>query len=233
MIATIGGSTLWFLSRATGIVAFVLLTTSVLLGVATSMRIQTRHVPRFVVEHLHRNVTVLVLVLTAIHVASIVLDRFAPIGWAASVVPFSSPYRPIWLSLGALGLDLLLAVAVTSWLRHRIGFRSWRFVHWAAYAAWLGVLVHAFGTGTDTSEGWALLVEGGAAALVIIAVWFRLGQRWDEHTGVRMAALGTTLVVPLVLAVWLVAGPLAPHWSRRSGTPSSVTARIAARVTSR
>ena len=80
------------------------------------------------------------------------LDGFVPIGWLAVVVPFTSPYRPVWLSLGALGLDLLLAVAVTSWLRHRVGFRVWRFLHWSAYASWLVVLVHALGTGTDTAR---------------------------------------------------------------------------------
>ena len=169
---------------------------TVVLGIATSLRFQSRNLPRFVVEHLHRNVTVLVMVLIAIHVASVVLDAFAPIGWAAAVIPFASPYRPIWLSLGALGLDLLLAVAITSWLRHRVGFKVWRFLHWSAYASWLVVLVHAFGTGTDTREGWALLVEGGCAAAVIIAIWFRIGAGWEQHTGVRIAALAATVVVP-------------------------------------
>lgn len=231
MIALVGGSTLWFLSRATGIVAFVLLTLTVVLGIATSLRLQTRNLPRFVIEYLHRNVTIIVMVLIAIHVTSVVLDGFAPIGWAAAVIPFSSPYRPIWLSLGALGFDLLLAVAVTSWLRHRVGFRVWRFLHWSAYASWLLVLVHAFGTGSDTHEGWALLIEGGCAAAVVVLLWWRIGARWDDHVGVRAAALTATVVVPLALAGWLLVGPLAPNWSQRAGTPASVLARSSASAT--
>ena len=70
------------------------------------------------------------------------------------MIPFTSSYRPIWLSLGTLGLDLLLAVAVTSWLRHRVGFKVWRFLHWSAYASWFVVLVHALGTGpTPARDG--------------------------------------------------------------------------------
>ncbi len=232
-LAVVGGSTIWFLSRATGIVAFILLTVTVVLGVVTSLRWQSRDVPRFVIEYVHRNVTILVMVFIAIHVTTVVVDGFAPIGWLAAVIPFTSPYRPIWLSLGALGFDLLLAVAVTSWLRHRVGFKVWRFLHWSAYASWLAVLIHALGTGTDTHEGWALLVEGVCAASVIIAVWLRIGAEWEQHTRVRVVALVATILVPLTLAGWLLVGPLAPNWARRAGTPTSVLTRTAPTSSSR
>lgn len=229
MIAITGGSTLWFLSRGTGIVAFVLLTVTVVLGIVTSLRWQTRNVPRFVIELVHRNVTALVLVFIAIHVATVVLDGFVPIGWWSVVIPFTSSYRPIWLSLGTLGLDLLIAVAVTSWLRHRVGFRVWRFLHWSAYASWLFVLVHGFGTGTDTREAWALLVEGGCAAAVVVAIWLRIGAQWKEHTPARAGALVATVLVPLALAGWLLVGPLAPNWSQRADAPTNPAIPAAAR----
>jgi methionine sulfoxide reductase heme-binding subunit len=227
-LAVVGGSTLWYLSRATGIVAFILLTVTVVLGIVTSLRWQSREVPRFVIEYVHRNVTILVLVLIAIHITTVVVDGFAPIGWISAVIPFTSPYRPIWLSLGTLGLDLLLAVAVTSWLRHRVGFKVWRFLHWSAYASWFVVLVHALGTGTDTREGWALLVEGACTAAVVIAIWLRVGAQWEQHTRVRAAALVATVVLPVALAGWLFVGPLAPNWARRAGTPTTVLAKTSA-----
>ncbi len=226
-VAVTGGSTLWYLARATGITAFVLLTVTVALGIVTSLRWQTRNIPRFVVEYVHRNVTLVVLALIAIHVGTVVVDSFAPIGWITAVVPFTSPYRPIWLSLGALGFDLLLAVAVTSWLRHRVGFRVWRFLHWSAYASWLAVLVHALGTGTDTREGWALLIEGACALLVIVAVWIRIGEHWEQRTRARVVALVGTLVAAIAIVGWLFVGPLAPNWSHRAGTPQSVLDRSA------
>jgi methionine sulfoxide reductase heme-binding subunit len=229
-VGVVGGSTMWYLARATGITAFVLLTVTVALGVVTSLRWQTRNIPRFVIEYVHRNVTLVVLALIVIHVGTVVVDGFAPIGWIAAVVPFSSPYRPIWLSLGALGLDLLLAVAVTSWLRHRVGFRVWRFLHWSAYASWLAVLVHALGTGTDTREGWALLVEGGCALVVIAAVLLRIGEHWEEHTPARVAALVGTVLAAIAIGGFLFVGPLAPNWARRAGTPESVLARSTPRA---
>ncbi len=200
----------------------MLLTVTVAFGIVTSLRWQTRTIPRFVIEYVHRNVTVLVLVLIAIHVTTVVVDGFAPIGWLAAVVPFASSYRPVWLSLGALGFDLLLAVAATSWLRDRVGFRVWRVLHWSAYASWFVVLVHALGTGTDTREGWALAIEAGCAVVVVVAVWLRIGAQWQSHTRVRAAALVATLVVPLLLAGWVLTGPLAANWARRAGTPQSV-----------
>ena len=230
MIAVSGGSTLWFLSRATGIVAFVLLTVTVVLGVITSLRWQTRNIPRFVIELVHRNVTALVLVFIALHVTTVVLDGFVPIGWLSVIVPFTSPYRPIWLSLGTVGLDLLIAVAVTSWLRHRVGFRVWRFLHWSAYASWLFVLIHGLGTGTDTSQVWALAVEGACAAAVVVAIWFRIGAQWKEHTPVRAAALVATVLVPLALAGWLLVGPLAPHWSQHADAPTTPPTAAVARA---
>ncbi len=229
MIAVVGGSTLWFLSRATGIVAFVLLTLTVVLGIATSLRLQTRNLPRFVIEYLHRNVTVLVMALIAIHVTSVVLDGFAPIGWAAAVIPFSSPYRPIWLSLGALGFDLLLAVAVTSWLRHRVGFRVWRFLHWSAYASWLVVLVHAFGTGSDTprrlgtADRGRLRRRGGRPAVV--------ADRRPMGRSRRRAGRGAHRDRRRTARCW-PDGFSSARWRRtglsRAGTPASVLARSSA-----
>ncbi len=226
MLGTLGGSTMWYLARATGIVALLLLTVTVVLGVLTSVRWQPRRLPRFVVEYVHRNVTVLVLALIAIHVATVVLDGFAPIGWLAAIVPFVSEYRPIWLGLGALGFDLLLAVAITSWLRHRVGFRVWRVLHWSAYACWLAVLVHGLGTGSDTRQTWALVVEGACVLAVGVAILWRVSDGWEHHTGVRIATLAATVLMPFALGAWLLAGPLAPHWARRSGTPTRVLARV-------
>lgn len=223
VLAATTGSPLWYFARATGMVALVLLTVTVVLGVVTSVRWTSPRWPRFVVEYVHRDVTLLVMTFIALHVATVVLDGFAPIGWAAAVVPFSSPYRSLWLGLGAVAFDLLLAIGVTSWLRHRVGFRVWRSVHWFAYGAWAVSIVHGLATGTDTQQGWALLVNAACIAAVIAAVWWRLAVGWQRgNARIRTAILGATFVVPLALLGWLRTGPLANGWARRSGTPVSV-----------
>jgi sulfoxide reductase heme-binding subunit YedZ len=227
VLAASSGSALWYFARGPGVAALVLLTVSVVLGIVTSVRWSAPRWPRFVIEYVHRDVTLVVLALIALHVATVVIDGFAPIGWLAVVVPLSSPYRPIWLGLGALGLDLLLAIAVTSWLRHRVGFKVWRFVHWFAYGSWAVAIVHGLGSGTDTRQTWALFVYAACLAAVVAAVWWRLSIGWERSPGIRTAILGATFVLPLALFAWMRTGPLASNWARRSGTPASVLAKAA------
>ena len=133
---TLAATTLWYITRGSGVVALVLLTVSVALGVLTSLRVGAGRWPRFAVTSLHRNLTLLAIAFVAIHVVTTVTDGFAPIHLQDAMVPFLSPYRPIWLGLGTVAFDLLLAFVLTSYLRHRIGARMWRGVHWLAYVCW-------------------------------------------------------------------------------------------------
>jgi methionine sulfoxide reductase heme-binding subunit len=227
VFALSNGSALWYLARGTGIAALVLLTLSVVLGIVTSVRWSAPRWPRFVIEYVHRDVTLLVLALIGIHVATVVLDGFAPIGWLSALVPLSSPYRSVWVGLGALSLDLLLAIAVTSWLRHRVAFRLWRFVHWFAYGSWALVVVHGLGSGSDTRRGWALIAYAVCVAAVVAAVWWRLSIGWQRNPRVRTVFLAATFVLPVALFGWLRVGPLANGWARRSGTPASVLVKVA------
>jgi predicted ferric reductase len=220
---------LWYMTRGTGLVALVLLTASVLLGVLEVKRWSSRRWPRFVTAGLHRNLSLLAVVFLAVHIASAVVDGFAPIGWLDAVLPFHSPYRPLWLGLGAVATDLLIALVVTSLLRGRIGYRAWRAVHWAAYACWPVALVHGLGTGTDTSLGWVLALYLGSLLVVVAAVWWRLAEAWRPavpRTDLTVAATIASVVLPLAIVAWLVAGPLRPGWSLRAGTPTSILAKL-------
>lgn len=152
MIAAVGyGSTaLWYLARASGLVSLVLLTATVVLGVVASVGWTTERWPRFLSQDVHRNISLFGLAFVGVHIVSTVADGFVPITFVGAVVPLASPYRPLWIGLGALAFDLLLTVLVTSGLRRRIGYASWRFVHWLAYLCWPVALVHGLGSGTDT-----------------------------------------------------------------------------------
>ena len=127
------GPGLWYTTRATGLVALLLLTVSVLLGLLTAGRFSNQRWPRFLTQGLHRNVSLLVLVFLVIHVGSTVLDTYTSISLTAAFVPFASSYKTGWLALGAVALDLLIALVVTSLLRDRLGYRMWRRLHWLAY----------------------------------------------------------------------------------------------------
>jgi methionine sulfoxide reductase heme-binding subunit len=117
-------------------------------------------------------VSLLALTFLGVHIATVVIDPYVTINLSDVLLPFGASYRPLWLGLGALAFDLLLAVVVTSLLRVRIGRRAWRMVHWAAYAAWPAAVLHGLGAGTDAHRGWMLaLTEVCVLAVGTALVW--------------------------------------------------------------
>jgi sulfoxide reductase heme-binding subunit YedZ len=218
-------SPLWFATRATGLTALVLLTASVVLGILTSVRFARPAWPRFVTIGLHRNLSLLVLTFVGLHVLTTVTDSYASISAVSVVVPFSSPYRRIWLGLGAVAFDMLLAVLVTSLLRVRIGLRTWRVVHWAGYLCWPVALIHGLGTGTDGAARWVLAVTAACALAVAAAGAWRLAVGWPARAALRVAAAAAAMLIALGTVTWLRAGPLRPGWARRAGTPAALLVR--------
>ncbi len=222
MIAAAGPSALWYLTRGTGLVALLLLTASVVLGILQVQRWSPPGSPRFMVVTLHRAVSLLVVVLLCVHVLTAVLDRFAPIRLVDAVVPFAGVYRPLWLGLGALAFDLLIALTLTSLLRRRLGLRAWRAVHWLAYACWPVALVHGWGTGSDTKTAWMLAITLACAGAVLASVAWRAATAGPAHARARRLSLGAAAIMVAAVAIWLPRGPLAEGWARRSGTPRSL-----------
>jgi DMSO/TMAO reductase YedYZ heme-binding membrane subunit len=234
MVVAAAPSPYWFITRATGVVALLLLSASVALGVAGVRRMAFGNT-RFVVDALHRSASLLAVVFVSIHVVTTLLDGFAPIGIVDVVVPFHSAYRPVWLGLGAIGLDLMAAVTITSLLRDRVGYRAWRAIHWLAYLGWPLALVHSYGTGTDPKTHWMLVVTAICVAVVLMAVVARATAGWPAHLPARLTALATAALFPLGLMTWLLPGPLASGWALRAGTPPALvaSARAAAALSGR
>ncbi|MFF7047214.1 ferric reductase-like transmembrane domain-containing protein [Streptomyces griseorubiginosus] len=212
------GSPLWYASRAGGTVALLLLTATVLLGIISGGRARPRGLARFELGVLHRNLSLLTLVFLVVHVVTAVLDPFVHLGWAASVVPFGASYRPLWLGLGTAALDLLLAVAITSGLRRRLGARRWKAVHWLAYAAWPFALFHGVGTGTDTRLPLQLWLYAGCLGTVVAAVGWRLVKAGPGRFAGRLTAALAATAVPVLLTAFLATGPLQPGWSQRAAS---------------
>ena len=176
---------LWYLTRGFGLVALILLTVTMVLGLTQAVRFARPGWPRFVVSALHRNAALLAVVAVAVHVVTSVLDTYAPIHLADVFLPFVSAYRPVWLGLGALAIDLSLALVITSLLRERLGYGAWRAVHWTAFACWPLAVVHGLGTGSDTRLGWVQVVYVVCVAAVVGAVWWRLARSWSARQGHR------------------------------------------------
>ncbi len=175
-LAASGPSPLWYATRAGGTVALVLLTVTMVLGIAVGGRYAIQKVAGFEFGALHRNLSLLTLVFLALHVATAVSDTYVHLDWGDAIVPFASSYRPFWLGLGTVALDVLLAVLITSAVRFRLGQRRWKAVHWAAYACWPLAMFHGAGTGTDTRSPLQLAIYAVCLAAVIAAVSWRLYQ---------------------------------------------------------
>jgi methionine sulfoxide reductase heme-binding subunit len=224
LAAALGPTPLWYATRASGYTALVLLSATVVVGLLTSMRQSTRDWPRFVVQSLHRNLSLLVVVFLLIHIATSVLDPFAKLSVSDAVIPFVAGYRPLWLGLGVVSCELLIAITITSLVRHRLGWRAWRVVHMLAYVSWPIAVVHGIGTGSDTKSVWALLLVTGCVVVVIGALVWRLAVASPRVAVLRWLGVAAGLAGTGVLVVWMAAGPLQPGWAKAAGTPADLLA---------
>ncbi len=172
--ATNASTWAWYFSRATGMVALVLLTAIMLLGVLGPLRVSSELWPRFAIRTVHRDVSLLALLVVAIHVVTIVMDTYVRVPLSAAVLPWGSSFDPFWVAIGALAFDLMIALVVTSLLRARLGFRTWRLIHWAAYATWPMAVAHGLATGTDSGSAWALALTVACIGAVAVAVALRV-----------------------------------------------------------
>jgi methionine sulfoxide reductase heme-binding subunit len=165
---------LWYASRATGVVALLLLTAVLLLGLLVSRQGRLPGLPRFAVTGLHRNLSLIAVVFIALHVLTAVADGYVDIPLTAAVVPLASPYERLWLGLGAVSLDIMIAVVVTSLLRRHLSRRVWRGVHLFAYASWPIAWVHSVYSSGDLQHGALFVLAVACAVVVVIAVIWRL-----------------------------------------------------------
>jgi methionine sulfoxide reductase heme-binding subunit len=178
---------LWYTSRGTGIVTLILFTATVILGILTSTRSGTALWPRFAVSEIHRRLSLLAMSFLALHILTSVTDSFVHIGWPAVLIPFTSGYKPLWVGLGTVALDLMLAVLVTSLLRNRLSASVWRGIHWLAYASWPIAVIHGIGIGTDLRFGWMQAIVAVCLASVGGALAWRVLAR-PRPGGLRTAA---------------------------------------------
>jgi sulfoxide reductase heme-binding subunit YedZ len=211
---------LWYLTRGTGMVALILLTATVVLGIAGTARAASPGWPRIVTAGLHRNLALIAVAFVAAHVITTVLDPFVSIGLTAAFVPFSADYRPFWQSLGTIAFDLLLVVVLSSLLRDRLSRRAWRSVHLLVYACWPVALWHGLGTGTDARLSWVLAIDAGCVIAVAGAACWRL--RLTASRPVRRAGFAAVSLAVSLTLLFVLAGPLQPGWARRAGTPPSL-----------
>jgi methionine sulfoxide reductase heme-binding subunit len=182
----------WALGRGTGVVALVLFTVSLVLGIVARSGRPVPWLGRFGTSDLHRTAALTGTGLVLAHVGTLYFDPYAQLRLVDLVFPFLGAYKPLWLGLGTLALDLLGVITVVSLLRHRVGPRVFKAVHWGTYVLWPVALMHALGNGTDAATGWFRALAVVCISAVVTAVGWRLapsyGDRGWERNPRRTAA---------------------------------------------
>lgn len=176
MNSILHGPFLWYATRAAGLVTLILLTAAMVLGILNAGRFASRALPRFVVQGLHKNLSLLALACLALHIVTTVVDTYTSIGPQDAFLPFGSSYHRWWLGLGAIAADLMIILVVTSLLRLRIKHRLWRVIHWAGYLCWPVAVTHSLGIGTDRGTVWVLALTCCCIGAVICSAAYRLAM---------------------------------------------------------
>jgi sulfoxide reductase heme-binding subunit YedZ len=216
----------WYAARAAGITAYLLLTGVVLLGMTMASKQPLARWPRFSLEDVHRFGGLLVGSFVALHVVTIAIDAWLPFTFTSIVVPFASRYRPLWVGLGIVAAELLVALAITNHYRRRMPYRYWRRAHFLNFAVWAAATAHGLGSGTDRSAPWLLAVEVAAVVAVVAVVVWRAGRRRLRSWTAPAAAVAAALAVLLVVV--LATGPLRfrPRPWNAPGFSEQLTGRI-------
>lgn len=216
-------NTTWLIARASGWVAYVLLTAAVSMGLALSKRWFSQRFNRIAVADAHTWITLLFYVFIVVHVVTDLLDPFTKFNLFDVLVPFHSAYRTLWLTLGIVGAEVAFALGITVLIRQWIGFKVWHGLHMASYVLFFMSLLHGLGTGSDTTTTWGTAIYAASAVLVIGLTLWRLSELriWRRRAlWIALASLGG-------IVFWAVRGPYAPQWAEAAGTPKSLLAAAA------
>jgi sulfoxide reductase heme-binding subunit YedZ len=197
----------WYAARAAGITAYLLLSFVVVLGTTMARKATLERWPQFALEEVHRFAGLLVGAFVTIHIVTIAIDSWLPFSVASLAIPLLSRYRAVWVALGIVAAELLLALAVSNHYRRRVPYRFWRRAHYLNFAVWTAATLHGIGSGTDRSSPWLLALYSLAVAAVMIAVAVRLLRR-QAQAGRRAWVAAAAALASVALVVGLALGPL-------------------------
>lgn len=165
---------LWYVTRAAGIIAYLLLWLSTVWGLAVSSKIFDPVLNRYFTYDMHQFLSLLSLGFVALHVIVLLADQYLPFSVAQVLVPFIAPYRPVWVGIGVIGMYLAILVSVTFYVRNLIGYSAFRVIHYLSFISYVGAAVHGLLSGTDSSLWSMQLVYAGTTLIVVFLFVYRV-----------------------------------------------------------
>lgn len=212
----------WYLSRAAGFTAYLLLFASVALGIAIGTRFADRIAKRNTIFDLHRFTTILALAFTLFHVYILLFDGFFNFNvWQLSV-PFLSPYRVWQTAVGVFAMYALALVVVSFYVRQFIGYRAWRAIHFVTFVMFAGAALHGITAGTDTVEPWAKLIYLATGAVTLALVIYRIQHHMPAASAVRTLRLASGIAAVTVAVLLLFSTELLEGSEESEATTSVV-----------
>jgi sulfoxide reductase heme-binding subunit YedZ len=166
----------WLLARASGLLAYVLLTIAVIVGLTMRTRLLGRLVPPAYVTATHQALSLIGLAAVALHGTLIALDTKVDVPLVALLVPGTAGYRPLATSLGVVAAELWLLIHLSFRVRRRIGVKRWRALHMATFPTWALAAAHGVLAGTDTPIAWTDQLYAWSIGLVVFLLVFRVGS---------------------------------------------------------
>jgi len=174
---------MWYLTRAAGMIAYLLLWLSTVWGLVIPSKLFGEVLSGDFTFDFHKFISLLSLGFLGLHIVVLTADKYLPFSVAQLLVPFLSPYRPVWVGIGIISFDLILLVTVTFYLRKQIGMKTFRLIHYTSLAAYLGAVVHALLSGADSSLPAVIFLYISTVAVVIFLTVYWLVNLWFNRTG--------------------------------------------------
>ena len=169
---------MWYITRAAGMIAYLLLWLSTVWGLVLPSKLLNNYLSGDFSFDFHQFISLLSLGFLGLHVVVLTGDKFLPFSIAQLLIPFLSPYRPLWVGIGILSFYLLLLVTVTFYLRKRIGMKTFRYIHYTSLIAYLGAVMHAFLSGTDSSLPAVMFIYFFTVSVVIFLTVYWVVKAW-------------------------------------------------------
>ena len=175
----------WYATRASGIVALVLVVLLMITGISSFTGHQFRFMSPIKAWANHRTLGIALSIAVAVHVVSILFDTYIKFSITEVLVPFVSTYKrtnllgisvgSLGVALGIFGLYTLGAVVYTSLTKTRTTKPAfWKNVHYLTYALVLFVFFHSLMIGTDFKQLWERVLWISVHLLVLGFVALRL-----------------------------------------------------------
>ncbi len=186
----------WYLTRAAGLAGYFLLWLSTAWGMVVSSKILDSIMDRAFTYDFHEYLSLLGLGFIFVHVVVLIADQYLPYSIWQVIIPFLSPYRPVWVGIGVIAFYLSLLVTITYYLRTRIGMAAFRKIHYLSLVGYLGATLHGLYAGTDSVLPIANILYKGTflITLFLVVYWVViLWMRKQEEEKKRLEELRAAL----------------------------------------